>query len=647
VKLAVGGIGLLAFALPLLILLKYNDGIPHVPDEVAYIFQAKVLASGHVAAAPPPDPAAFSFFFPDPIRVNSGHWAAVVPFGHPLILALGQVVGLLWLIPPLVGAATVFGVQLIGLRIYRVPTALLAGLLLLFSPFFLMTASNFMSHNTAALYLVAFVLCLIYVDRRPLLLAFLAGLSFGLLFNTRPLTAIGLLPAGGMMVLYSFRAWELNRELLRRLGAFAAGGLLLLGAYLLYNLGTTGSLFQSGYQATGTLDEVVGFGGRHSVARGLQNEFTQLSFLLLVLNGWPVRIGLGLVLLPFLLGTKKPWDWLFLFGAASTMAVYVLFESNGVMHGPRYWYEATPLLILLTARGLERAAEVIRGVAALFPRSRPEKGDLALADLLVPGVGVVLVAISSVWLLGGSERWHVPEVPGNVSALHGFNGVNDGLIRELDEAQLDNALVLVKPCGSWQCLGNVFWLNAPALNGSVVYAADIPARNPTTFAAFPDRRVYQADYQKRLVQPDGSTLTESDVVSPGPYARDIEPSPAPADDIPAKDAVRARDLQRQEDLEAVKDALYVFAAEAGEFPISRNIQSLCVYSTDAACALNGVMERIPRDPSPSYSYWYQSSGAEFTLFAGLEEEGAVTTCSPRPSHLAAYEALLCVSGQLP
>ena len=87
--------------------LHYYAALPHVPDEVAYLFQAKLLAAGHVMVPKPPVTWAFDFYELPFMYERDGLWASFYPFGHPLVLALGERVGLVWLVPSLVGAACV------------------------------------------------------------------------------------------------------------------------------------------------------------------------------------------------------------------------------------------------------------------------------------------------------------------------------------------------------------------------------------------------------------------------------------------------------------------------------------------------------------------------------------------------------------
>jgi hypothetical protein len=86
--------------------------MPHVPDEVGYLFQAKIFASFHLYGHVPP--LADHFAFPGAIIEDHGRWFSQYPFGHPLFLAVGELVHAPWLVPPIVGALTVYCVFRLG-----------------------------------------------------------------------------------------------------------------------------------------------------------------------------------------------------------------------------------------------------------------------------------------------------------------------------------------------------------------------------------------------------------------------------------------------------------------------------------------------------------------------------------------------------
>jgi hypothetical protein len=578
----------------------------------------------------------------------------VYPFGHSLLLVVGIRLGTMWLIPPLVGAACVLTTFALGKRVYNTRAALLAALLLAASPFFLMTASNFMSHNTGALYVLLSLLFISLMDRRRIWLAVAAGVCFGLLFNTRPLTAMALvLPYGAFLLTRLLPEEDRLREV-RMLAGFAAGGLLMLGAYWIYNWGSTGDPFSSGYQVGGDLDQAVGFGGRHTVNAGIQNEQTQLSFLLLVFNGWPLYIGMMFVLLPFILGTRSLWDWFFLASAVFVMGAYSLFEGSGVMHGPRYWYEAVPFLMLLTARGADRAADVLSAGArftqrVLFGLRPPD----AVARWVGTGVvySIVLVFVGAAlagWLFGKQDGWVADFVPDRAVALKGFNDADDRILKLVDEEDLDNALVLVEACPHWQCYGTVFWKNSPDLDGNIVYARDIPERLGAVLALYPDRDVYRATYTSpglvRYEGPIPTPVEEGPTPTPAPGE---EPTPAPTPTSDAEAAV-ARDEQRKRDLFTMAQGLQTYYEDNGEYPATEGVQSFCVYPFDAACDVQEVLTPVPKDPLNDGTYWYQSDGQTFIVYAAMEDDAGTSQCPvPVPEHFEGIDNLYCVRGQPP
>ena len=184
----------LYFCLLFFILLSINliffEGIPHVPDDVAYLFMGKMFASGHIIANIP-IPNQFVDYFSEVLTVNKGAWLFQYPYGHPLLLAIGVLLGFPNIIPPLIGTLCIFILFFIAREVYDKKTALFLLPLPLLSPFFLENASSFMSHNTAAFYLVLSIFFIIKFNKKGGRLSLLyAGILIGLLFNTRPLTSL-------------------------------------------------------------------------------------------------------------------------------------------------------------------------------------------------------------------------------------------------------------------------------------------------------------------------------------------------------------------------------------------------------------------------------------------------------------------------
>jgi hypothetical protein len=371
-----------------------------------------------------------------------------------------------------------------------------------------------------------------------------------------------------------------------------------------------------------------------------------------VLNGWSLLVGLGFVLLPFVLGTRERWDWFLLVAVICALGVYVLYIGGGIMHGPRYWYVASPLLMLLAARGAERAAELL---AAAADRVRevvlPSPVAARWAGVLVVYVFVAALAGRSSydWLLGNDQSWYDVFVPAQASELKGFNSIDDRLVTLLDDTDLHNALVLLADdCNGWQCYGTLFPRNNPSLDGDVVYARDIPERRADLFKAYPDRLVYAAHYSPpAYISIYGSTtpLAQMPAATP-PLARDIALPTATPTGTPDAAQTAARDEQRVRDLDTLAGALQEYYARHGSYPYSDSIQSFCVYQgLDAGCGAKEVLDPLPNDPKQGQTYYYLSSGPWFYIFAVTEGTAPPSQCETAPGRPSVpLDRLYCLYG---
>ena len=648
----------LALAVTAFILLWYlvfivGDAMPHVPDSVAYVFQAKIFASFRLTADPPPVFQSFNFFNPPFMAAVEGRWFTQYPFGHPLFLAVGQLVGAIWLVPPLLGAGSVALIYWVGKRVYGVSVGLVAAALLLFSPFFQMSASDFMSHNTAAFLILASLFFLTRPLKRRTLSMFLSGILLGLLFNIRPLTGTAL-----VLVLVLFLGYELLRagdergRLFREDLALAAGGTLLLLAYFGYNQATTGDFLRGTYTVSGTYSSnTFGFGGSHSVARGLQNEQVLLSLMVLVADGWPLAIGLIFAMLPFLMGTRHRWDYFLGASALALAATPVFYVNPAVMHGPRFWYETMPFLMLLTARGILSLGEAGVSVGDWFAGQigwRPSVPSQGVTGFAVFGLVAALVAFSAWgWMLGRREPWpRIIAVPSAIADLKGFNFTDPRLLDRVEEMEIENALVLVEKCRQWWCYGSVFWTNSPDLDGDIVWAVrQGNADDIALLRHFEGRDLYVANYDAGSIQ----RVTKAELLAAVEVSGSEQGQrpPGPEDGLLAEE----RDQLRRDDLETLRQALERYAAANGRYPSTANkVQTLCLYQTlDAGCALTTVLPGLPsRDPlgAPvANGYWYLSDGTSFALMARQEATGVDKAQCPRElAQLANIELLYCVRG---
>ncbi|MBI5289823.1 MAG: glycosyltransferase family 39 protein [Chloroflexi bacterium] len=485
-------------------------GVPNVADEFAYVFQGRIFASGRTSLATPPLPAAFQFAYTPFLIDHGGRWATFYTPGNSLAFVPGVVVGAPWIMPPLLAGANVLAIYALARRVYGQWTGLLASALLASSPIFLMQASSYMAHNTAIAYMLAALLSLVYMRERPYVSGALAGIFFGLMFLTRPLPAVMLFaPLLALVGGPALRAPIRNPQA-QRLVAFAFAGVVMLGVYLAYNASTTGNPLQNGYQGSADLGDTVGFGGPHSVASGVDNEFSTVVALLLIQHGWPAWLGFALILAPFVLGTRHAFDWFCLAAAVFIVAGGSLFYTTSMFNGTRYVYEAVPFLILLSARGMAELAAVPARVA------REAGPPLGVTVVRMPQVvassaaaALVLASLLS-WLLSSSSTIQIIPIPPSASYKADNGLFDDRLVREARRLHLSNALVSVYPCyeslAFRNCYVSVFLENNIHFDGDVVWVADLGAeKNTELFALYPCRSLFAANYDAGTITPRGSS----------------------------------------------------------------------------------------------------------------------------------------------
>ncbi len=250
--------GITRLFLPLLLLVALSAGAlyfwmwgdlgkdfqPVVHDEFAYLFQAKTFLAGRLSYPSPPEREFFDAFhiLTEPV------FAAKYPPGHALFLLPGEAAGHPW-IGPLI--ASILSLLLAGLLLR--PVAGSAGALLVTSlfavaPAQLQVATTYLS-QTSFLFgalLTLFLLKQAWI-RNGVAWAAGAGVTFGWIWNTRPLNAMifGASIALFLLIRYGLRAL-INRK--KAILGFAIPFLVAMALGLAYNQALTGSLLQTPWQ---------------------------------------------------------------------------------------------------------------------------------------------------------------------------------------------------------------------------------------------------------------------------------------------------------------------------------------------------------------------------------------------------------------
>ncbi len=345
-------------------------GLPSDVDDIARLHQARIFLEGRLFVESPPEPKAFGVYG---LLARAGRWFSRYEPGPSLLYALSwKIAGTPVSGNPLLGGALAAALYTLARRTGAEATARLAALLLCLSPFVLGMSGSLQSHPLAALALLAACLFVSLGARNTSRWLAAAGAALAVAVATRPWTA---LLAGAVI-----GSWAVLREGLRsaprRLLPLLLGAAPLLLLLLAYNRALTGDPLLSPFQAFDPR-EVPWFGYmEHSPAKGFANTARLAAVLNLQLFGWPS----SLLFLP-LVALLRPRFSLDGLAAAVTLALiagYFFYYWADYRFGPRYWYEATPFLAWLTARGLTGVDPLLARISLPPSRHRTALAAVAL-----------------------------------------------------------------------------------------------------------------------------------------------------------------------------------------------------------------------------------------------------------------------------
>ncbi len=506
---AIHPVGLVALAISFVVvtciaLVQYHAE-PHIYDASAYLWGAKLYASGHLTA---PIPAA-SDRFPGAFMVqhNGQRFTQYMP-GTSGTLAIGVLLGMPWLVEPVLGTLALLGIGLIAAQYFDRRVATTAVLLGALSPFYSYLAASYMSHTITLFYLVWGWYLLLRFARGgsgwhvPAAVTF-----FGVAWFTRDMAVLFAVVVVAGTVVLSWR--QLRREWRRWLLWGALGIAVAIACYALslaYNAAVTGNPDVSARMLFAPYDKIgfgnnIGFYGKHTPAAGFVVLDQLLTSLAIDLFGWPFYLTLAFMALPFLTAHARLADWLILTGATLLTGVWILYFYHGIYLGPRFLYEALPFYLILAARGILILGDVclntMRWIAArLMPKDRD-------AAMLVPRVSIATTVVIAL-LLECSLAYFWPR---QIVLHQNFNGLPAGFTIDLQrvyQPPLHNAIVVTSDYLTYEYI--LFPLNDPYLRDDVIYAlASTPGNLAELHAAYPQRTIY-----RMIVGTDG-TVTYVDV----------------------------------------------------------------------------------------------------------------------------------------
>lgn len=352
---------------------------PLLIDEVIQAWQARVFAGGQLFLPAPAHP---EFTAAMHQVETAGRLYGQFPAGGPAMLALGALVGAMWLVGPLAAATSVLLAARLFRRVEPHPgTALAAVLLFAFAPFVLFLSGSMMNHVTTLAWLLAAALATVLAtrDERPRPgAALVAGLALGIAATIRPLDAAAFALPTAAWLLWRARA---GRSHLAPLLASGLGVALPIAALLAVNAAWTGDPFRFGYIELWGQTHALGFheapwGPPHTPARGLElvNLYLlRLQSYFLETPAPSLLFATAALLLERRATAVQRWA---LAGSGLLLLAYFAYWHDGYYLGPRFMLPLAPWLAWWTARlparlrahqvprHLERAITVA-GVAAL------------------------------------------------------------------------------------------------------------------------------------------------------------------------------------------------------------------------------------------------------------------------------------------
>ena len=458
----------LTFILANLVSLLAFEHMARIPDSVAQLFQARIFASGRLFLDSP----RLADFFDYTNIINNGRWYSQYPFLHSLLLVPGVLIGMPWLVNPLLGALTVPAVYLLGRELYDESTGRLAALLGCFTPLLVAMSAEYMNHASALLFATLFLVFYFRTLRQGRWRqAAAAGLFIGLVANVRPYTAAALvLPFAVDGIVRMTRA---PGRLVPRFAVMVFVAAATAGLTLIYNRLVNGDPMLFGYIVKWGPGHLLGFGrsgwgAQHTPLRGLVNTGNSLNLANKYLFEWPIPSLLPALLL-FAGGTRDRRDWLLAAAFLSLLLAHLFYWFSGVAFGPRFQYESLACLLILTVRGLGSLEAFLRRTAGL---DAPAGTGPRFIGRLVP----LLLFVAS-----------VVGIPGFIVALRGYGQFDAGVVSNVRRTGLTDAVVFC------QHFGYGFSANRLDLQGDVVYAKDYGLLNSALTLDYPGRRYYYAN----------------------------------------------------------------------------------------------------------------------------------------------------------
>ncbi len=486
------------FCLPLYIFLEmfiFQRAL-YTPDEFAYLYQAKLFASGHITG-----PAhALQKFFPTAfIAESDGRLFSIMPPGYSLFLVPWEWIGCARLANPFLSCLNVLLAYFVGRRLYDKPTGLLAAFLMSLSPFFLCYTGTYMTHTLSLFLLLIAMILYLRMEREPLSpwwVCILLGLVLAFIPSVHHFDVFFLVPVMFVLAVRFFKGPNPVRVRIFLVGSLFLG--VQIGFTLGHNYVLTGSPWKIPldiYMQNENFLGKPGFGippdgamvglssGTEFLAHvvRLASQFVKLNLVLLPLA--PL-----FMILPVLSGGRSRQDILLTACIAAMCFAYLFYRPGGGFQlGPRYYYLAVAFFYFL----------IVRGFIVLDQTSSRRPSGPTLRKVL--SIVFVLVLSCQIGLSAGTLRF--------VKNLNDESRFLLDVGRLFEEQGIENSIVFITTTEKEQARDPelVFLLvrNHQDITGSNLTARDLGGENAELMDYYPEKRAFLYEVDRDLLPRGG------------------------------------------------------------------------------------------------------------------------------------------------
>ncbi len=411
--------------------------LPHVQDEFHYKLMAETFASGKISWKLPEHYEFLEYIFLVPDKTR--YFSLFMP-GFSLFLTPFTFLGIDFLVNPLLTALNIFLLGRFADYFLKKEISLLTMFFYSFSPFVFMNGGSFLGHTfCAALTLIALYSFVASLRTKSLYLPIITGFSLGWLMMTRAQNMLFTSIVLGITLLINIKK---DKIILQSFSALA-GLLPWIAALLFYNNYFSGSplfFIQDLYlnpQEPRDFCHYFALGKGCIHINGIDLPFSglTLAYAFEMQSLRLLELAKTLFVNPFFLlfaaitflnysdfaEYRKKLFLLALF--ISSFTGYFFFYYHANVHGPRYFFEVTPFLVILISLGIQESLDFI------------DKNEYKISKKVV----FAFFAAAPIYYAGVT-------LPETIAFYHkGFWGVGENLKDEIELRDIHNSVIFVFP----------------------------------------------------------------------------------------------------------------------------------------------------------------------------------------------------------